>query len=1122
MVYISHLKLRNFKSFKAANIQLPSTFICFAGPNGSGKSNLCDAIRFGMGETSLKSLRAKKVKDLIHSGAKSAEVTIVFESEKADGPKYEIRRAIREDGKISYRLNGQKATRGGILETLKRHYLDQSGRNTIAQGEVARIINMNGKERRTIIDSVAGISDFEEKKKEAMKELDLVDDRIKEAQLILGERKAYLEDLGREREIAVKFRGAKESLTNSKGTLLQTEIARLEAELEAELQKEQKIMAEKDHANKELDEVNEEIRNVEIERSKTSEELRSKQKTNTLIRRIEELKAAIGSGKQLIEDKSGFVERISVEELNLEKEIKEEKNAISEIAAEIERLAIELKAAEEKLSSEIGTVEDENLRKIKEKIEQKDTEVRSAKENLISVSSEIESKKELEKAKREEQESIAPGEFKAEESKEDNTELQEQVNSIAREIERSFAKTKEINAQMNDLDRQMLELKEKASIFKIRSTPHLANPAISFINQLKEKEPGIHGTIADLISFDAKHSSAVEAAGGARLLYIVVDNVDIATAAIQKLKAARAGRATFIPMDKVRAPAGLKMDGFSSVLDVIEFPEHIRRAAHYVFADTLLVDEVADAKAVGIGKARIVTVGGEIFERSGIVSGGRSQSGILSGNQARKIENELAGIRSTKESLLAELYSIREEESKLRSEKSQIEIRIKTNEMRVQLSEEKEKDNESVIKRKKLLVQEIANLKIAVEEKISERAKLEELVSERQRELEKLKNELVVAEEEFSKQYEESSDKRANLSGAVSSLRATIEGKRKESELRNEEMDEKEKRVKKLQEDKKESRTKIENAKKQISIDNKEFTELEEKISATSKTIEKLFEKMKAFEEGLAKIGEKRGVVRIKLDKTVKDLNQVEIKKATTTTRLEDMNAEFSSFSEFEKVDASKDALTKMIAEAERTLNSLGNVNMASIEMYDKKRAEIDGVEEKITQLDKEREAILLMINEIEVHKKEAFFEAYEAISDNFKNMFKYVNVGQGHLYLNNPQDPFESGLFIKLRRNNTEHSLDALSGGEKTVVALMFIFALQLFRPSPFYILDEVDAALDKPNSKNLSDLVSTMSEHSQFILVSHNDIVMANSDSVIGVTKIGDISKLVGIKLKQVVNNA
>jgi chromosome segregation protein len=131
--------------------------------------------------------------------------------------------------------------------------------------------------------------------------------------------------------------------------------------------------------------------------------------------------------------------------------------------------------------------------------------------------------------------------------------------------------------------------------------------------------------------------------------------------------------------------------------------------------------------------------------------------------------------------------------------------------------------------------------------------------------------------------------------------------------------------------------------------------------------------------------------------------------------------------------------------------------------------------------------------------------------------MFKYINVGQGHLQLDKPAEPFNSGLFIKIRRNNKDYSLDALSGGEKTLVALMFIFALQFFKPSPFYILDEVDAALDKPNSKNLSDLVTKMAQDSQFILVSHNDIIMSNAETVIGVAKTEGSSKLVGINLKQ-----
>jgi chromosome segregation protein len=243
------------------------------------------------------------------------------------------------------------------------------------------------------------------------------------------------------------------------------------------------------------------------------------------------------------------------------------------------------------------------------------------------------------------------------------------------------------------------------------------------------------------------------------------------------------------------------------------------------------------------------------------------------------------------------------------------------------------------------------------------------------------------------------------------------------------------------------------------------------------------------------------------------------IKTATAQTRLEDIKAEFSSYENAEFLDRGREELTNMVKEAEEVLSTLGNVNMAAVEMYDKKKAEINEVEQRIEKLDQEREAILSMISEIDEHKKEAFFSTFDAVSENFSKMFKHIEVGQGHLHLSNPTDPFESGLFIKLRRNNQEHVLDALSGGEKTLVAMMFVFALQMFKPAPFYILDEVDAALDKTNSKNLADLVNGMSKDSQFILVSHNDTVMSNADSVIGVTKVDGVSKLVGIKLKQAV---
>jgi chromosome segregation protein len=205
-----------------------------------------------------------------------------------------------------------------------------------------------------------------------------------------------------------------------------------------------------------------------------------------------------------------------------------------------------------------------------------------------------------------------------------------------------------------------------------------------------------------------------------------------------------------------------------------------------------------------------------------------------------------------------------------------------------------------------------------------------------------------------------------------------------------------------------------------------------------------------------------------------------------------------------------------MAAEAENVITMIGtNVNLAAIEMYKKKEEEIGEVKDRMSKLSEERNAIMKMIDEIEERKKESFFDAFNRISENFKKMFSHISIGNGYLVLDKPNEPFDSGLYIRIKRGEHDYSLDSLSGGETTLVSLMFIFALQFFKPSPFYILDEVDAALDKENSKRMIQLIHQMSKDSQFIIVSHNDFVISNSDVVFGVTKTDTTSKLVGVKM-------
>jgi len=1083
-------------------------------------SNLTDSIRFVMGEIALKSLRAKKVKDLIHTGAKTAEVTLNFDGDE----QIEVKRAIRDDGKVLYKLNGKKTTRSMILDIMKKYNLDESGRNIIAQGEVARIINMNGKERRQIIDAVAGISDFESKKKESMGELETVDTRIKEANLVLGERIAFLTELEKEKEAAISYRAARKNLTDAKGTVLKTESKRLTKELEESKSLEEKIRAGISSKEADMQEIEKKINDKEAERQLVSKTLQEKNQGSGFIRKIEELKASVSTKSQMIVDREGLIAKSAVELESLSKESENVSREIKELESTIASLKDELKPLESLAASHGGAAMDDGMMKLKAAVEQAAENLQKLRERSISIKSEIDSKNEIMKMKNAEAGRIdVPGEDEDSDFRKEIEKLKKASKELADEIDESFRRNKEINAEMGELDKKLLELKETASIYKLRASPQLANPALQLIASMRESDGhSIHGIVADLIQFDPKYAHAVEAAAGARLLYVVVDDIDIATGVIDKLKKAKAGRATFIPISGVKVSRPVQMNGFSSILDVVRCDNRVRRAMEYVFGETLLVDTVEDAKRIGSGELRIVTLDGEIFERSGIISGGRAQSSILSGNALRKIENDIAQVKSTKDSLIQELYSLRESESGSRARKSEIEIRIKTIEMEMRQQDEEREKSRNLISQKKALDAEAHELEELVKEKEKELRGIESDIEKSAKNLIELKDKLENAEKKLEIASEESSRKRADLASKVSSIRATIEGRAKELELRKQELRDKDGRRKDIEKERKESLGKITELKRQVTGEQEELAKLEVQITSHSREVEKLFEALKAFEAELREIGTSRGEKRIELDRLSKDLNQLEIKKASVSTRLEDVSSESAQYPEFEFLEGvKKDELMKMIKEAETTIASMPNVNMAAIEMYDRKKQEIEGVEGKIMTLEQERKAILTMISEIEQHKKDAFFKTYYEISENFKKMFKYITIGEGYLYMDNPNEPFESGLHIRIKRTGKdgkvhEHTLDSLSGGENSLVALMFIFAMQFFKPSPFYILDEVDAALDKENSKNLAQLISGMAKDTQFILVSHNDMVMSSADAVFGVTKVQGVSKLVGVKLE------
>ena len=1123
MLFICRLKIRGFKSFKFVDVPLPREYLCLAGPNGSGKSNFTDAIRFVLGETSLKSLRAKRVKDLIHAGGNTAEVTIYFDGDE----QLEIKRAIRQDGKILYRLNGKKTTRTAILEALKRHNLDESGRNILAQGEVQRVININAKERRQFVDSIAGISDFENKKNEAMKELSHVEAKINDANLVLGEKNAFLSELGKEKEIALQYVGSKKKLNNAKGTLLKRELEKLERDLSSNADLEKKITFGVQGKEAETADLESRITQVETRRLEISKELQVKQQTSLLIRKIEELKAAITSKNQLVADREIAIKKLDEEHLKLGKETKNTKDDVSSVEKELKELKERLTTLEAELTRYLSTKETKELEGIEKSIETASKSEREISDRILLAESELTAKNELTMVKRQEMEAINStlgiGDGEDERIENEKSSLKLELISMAREIDQLFQKERELNGESASLDRKLLEHREKYSVLRVQASPSLANPALKTISELKDKGEidGIYGTLAELIKFDTKNTSAVEAAAGTRLLYVVVKDADTATKIIKHLKKSGSGRATFIPLREIRVSETQKTVNAvnPTIASILKYSNEVKKAIDYVFGETLLMGSIEDAKKFGIGNARMVTLDGELFERSGIISGGKVANSILATTQLAKIEQEINEVKDSKNRIMSELVSVREEASKKRSEKSEMELKIKTLEIEEKNDEEKLRANEKTLQRKKQIETELVEITGIIKQKTIELEKSRIEKESLDKKLSELKATFATAEAKSREHADETTKKRTELTSQISSIRATIDGKTKERELRKNELFGKEERIKEIGTEKKDILEKITELKKSMGSESDELTKSEERISSTSKQIERLFETMKGYEQELQKLGEARGKIRFELDRLNKELNQLNVKKAIVDTRLTDVKAEFNNYREFEELDSKKDELEVMVKEAETFMTGLANVNMTAIEMYDKKKIEMEELQKNITTLDGERNAVVQMINEIDTRKNDAFFETFDAVSDNFRKMFERIKVGQGFLYLDNPANPFESGLHIKLRRNNKDHSLDSLSGGESSLVALMFIFSLQFVKPSPFYILDEVDSSLDKENSKNLSQLIKNIAKTAQILMVSHNDQVISNADIVLGVTRVDGVSKLVGVKLEQVV---
>lgn len=1151
-MHVSELHLRNFKSFKSVDILLPTGFAAIVGPNGSGKSNTIDSIAFVFGENSLKSMRVKKTSDLVGNWGSLAEVTAILKDDKS-GERHELKRMIRKAGDTKYVFDGKRVKKYVLDEFLSKHRLVTS--NIIKQGEVQRIVEMNSKDRRMLVDQVANISEYEQKKKEALNELDKVDNKLKDASTILGEREGYLKELAQEKEDAEKYTELKKKLDIAKASALYIDIKSTSHEFEKLVEVMIDIQNKLNNVNNEINNIAGKLSAKNKERQEAHDQIMARSEGRQLIlqREIEELTSAIERAKAIIEEKKSFIKRSE----ERERELKSEKIKADDEVKGVNRL---IKTAEEdlKAAEKIMLEEKEKLDAIlkasdkfsseffqaRKDLEDANNEMLTCKEKLNNLQSEVSKHHEIKKLKEEELDRLKAGNFIDYSDKLKSAELRikeygAKVNELDAKIAGTFSKERKLNSDISQLETSLMEAKTKVVEITTRlktSRDADVSRAVAAVMDKKDNKK-IFGSLEELCHFEDEYSLAVQVALGGRAKYLVVDTAQTASNLITELKNGRLGRASFIPLDKIKPTIlNTELDKLSKVKgalgfvqDYVEFEPTFKNAFSYAFGGTILFQSLDDAKP-HIGKARIVTLDGQLAEASGLMTGGSqaAQFSLAREKQAlEKWEEKQTSLQSAKDSALSDLYSLRDEINLIRKEKAENEVQLKA--AQIELASIQSQQNAADAQQSNLsgavnkLKSEIRESQTFIDSSDQMRSDFIRKLSELNIKSLELKSKIDVEKEKnlgmsIKEKERRVSDLKIQFSEYQSQLNSLTSQKNTYEKAANQLA----KQLADFESDLKEAHDAINNNDKTIKDSRTALHERQEEQRKISSAMKDLYDKRDAIEKDIQALANSKGKFEFERDKLDKEINSYNVKRAVSETNLTNLKTEYAAYEFIEIPD--RDALTHeqkpqfiaIVKQINDDINSLGNVNLKAIELYAIRLQEFQEQQQRVTQLAQEKESVIALINEIEGKKINTFMKTFVHINDNFKTLFSHIFNGKGELFLENNENPFEGGLTIRAQLENKDIKyLELMSGGEKSLIALMFIFAIQSFNPASVYILDEADAALDQENSRKLSKLIRQLSSDSQFIVISHNQNVFREAQTLVGVAMTEKGSQLVDVKL-------
>ena len=1177
---LKELEIQGFKSFPdKTRLTIGEGITGIVGPNGSGKSNISDAIRWVMGETSSKQLRgAGKMEDVIFGGTQTrgamgyASVSLTIDNTDhgldMDADEVTIGRRYYRSGESEYTINGQNVRLKDVYELLLDTGLGRDGYAIVGQGRIAEIVAAKSGERREIFEEASGIARFRYRKNEAERRLAAAEGNLERLRDILGELERRVGPLKRDSEKAQQFLELSGQRKSLEVTLWVDAIRRAKDTVRDQQRRYEAAQADYDRLSRSLDEYDEKS---EALRAKTQQLMLQVEESNAKIRAITEENAGSDSQIAVLNNENEHSRR-QIEEARAELSRAGEGQKGIELEAEAHRAAIEklnarIARADETakdLDRQLDALEQQAMQSGQQRdllnaailrCQQAATAAQVQHATAESAANAAEARLQDARAQKQQNESDAETAGRQQAEAADRLKQAEEavtrLDNVRAGLRLKLDSRKRQQAEAADA-LQKAERELSAAAQRIHILEDLERNLDGYQQSVKTvmraagsgRLRGVIGPVAGILTVRKGYEVAIETALGFALQNIVVEDEKSARAAIAFLKAEKGGRATFLPLDTMQGSRfSGRLTGTAEVAaDLVEADPRYQNIVNNLLGRIIVVEDLAEASAVArnLGyRNRIVTLDGQVINAGGSFTGGSTARSV--GVFSRKQELEELRARLTRLQTARDTAAQTARDRKAEADTLQAQLTGADSEsmtaaadrLRASLEVDRlaaaadnaARERERLQQEIALFEAQLAESRAAAEQAGKDRAAAEAEQADAERQLAALgesADSLTAKREELTAAANDNRLARLTAEKDVSLHQAALEtlaGRTGEAEARARELNASieacrqriranELSVENIQRQREENRRRIADCEQAIRDANAARMQAEADSTRLAQENRALTDEREKMSGEMARLAERRTAAETELNSTAAKLWE---EYQLAESEAEALCVEFQNVTE----------LRRQVAEVRGKIRALGNVNVGAIDEYKEVKERYDFMKTQVTDVEKSRAELNRMIGELCDEMRTLFSDSFKRINENFVHIFRELfGGGSARLYLSDPDDVLESGIEIEVSPpGKVIKNLSALSGGEQALVAISIYFAILAVNPSPFCILDEIEAALDDVNVVRYAQYLRRLTDKTQFIVITHRRGTMEAADVLYGVTMQEDgVSKILRLDLNSV----